>query len=93
MVNNRDNPMRHRDLLELIGHICPGEACNITTEDLRSAAEDRVNGAEGRHGLRAHVSTPEIRVYADGLKKYGVQVSTNPFSGTIALYKPQQQEN
>ncbi len=85
--------MRHRDLLELIGHICPGQACNITSEDLRSAAEDRTNGAEGRHGLRAPVSATEIRLYADGLKKHGVTASTNPFSGTITLYKPQQQEN
>ncbi len=85
--------MRHRDLLEIIGHTGPGQAFNITSEDLRSAAEDRTNGAEGRHGLRAPISTSEIRLYADGLRKHGVQVSTNPFSGTITLYKPQQQEN
>lgn len=85
--------MRHRDLLGLIGHICPGEACNITSEYLRSAAEDHTNGTEGRHGLRAPISTPEVSLYANGLLKHGVQVSTNPFSGTVTLYKPQQQEN
>lgn len=82
--------MRHRDLLELIGSVRPGDAINIDFGDLADAAEDRANGAEGRCGLRAPLRTNEIRLYADGLKRYGVQVSINPLSSTLNIYKPQE---
>ena len=82
--------MRHRDLLELIGSVRPGDAINIDFGDLADAAEDHVNGAEGRCGLRALLRTNEVRLYADGLKRYGVQVSINPLSSTLNIYKPQE---
>ena len=82
--------MRHRDLLELIGSVRPGDAINIDFGDLADAAEDRANGAEGRCGLRAPLRTNEIRLYADGLKRYGVTVNINPVSSTITIYKPQE---
>ena len=85
--------MRHRDLLELIGSVRPGDAINMPFSDLADAAEDRANGAEGRCGLRSPLRASDVRLYADGLKKYGVQVSINPISLTTTLYKPQQQEN
>lgn len=82
--------MRHRDLLELIGSVRPGDAINIELGDLADAAEDHANGAEGRCGLRAPLRTNEIRLYADGLKRYGVTVNINPVSSTITIYKPQE---
>ena len=82
--------MRHRDLLELIGSVRPGDAVNIEFSDLADAAEDHANGAEGRCGLRAPLRTNEIRLYADGLKRYGVIVNINQVSSTITIYKPQE---
>lgn len=82
--------MRHRDLLELIGSVRQGDAINIELGDLADAAEDHANGAEGRCGLRAPLRTNEIRLYADGLKRYGVTVNINPVSSTINIYKPQE---
>lgn len=82
--------MRHRDLLELIGSVIPGAAVNIEFGDLADAAEDHTNGAEGRCGLRAPLRTNEIRLYADGLKRYGVIDNINQVSSTITIYKPQE---
>lgn len=82
--------MRHRDLLELIGSVRPGDAINIELGDLADAAEDHANGAEGAQGLRAPLRTHEILLYADGLKRYGVTVNINPVSSTLTNYKPQE---
>ena len=82
--------MRHRDLLELIGNIPPGEALVVDTCDIVSAAEDYHFRSEGAQGLRAPLRTHEILLYADGLKRYGVTVNINPVSSTITIYKPQE---
>lgn len=84
--------MRHRDLLELIGSVRQGDAINIQICDLADAAEDRAHGAEGCSGLRAPLRTHEVLRYIEELRKYGVQVSTNPINKTVTIYKPQQQQ-
>ena len=82
--------MRHRDLLELIGNMPPGEALVVDTCDIVSAAEDYSFRSEGHQGLRAPLRTHEILLYADGLKRYGVTVNINPVSSTLTIYKPQE---
>lgn len=82
--------MRHRDLLELIGNMPPGEALVVDTCDIVSAAEDYHFRSEGHQGLHSPLRTSEIMLYADGLKRYGVVVNINQVSSTITLYKPQE---
>ena len=82
--------MRHRDLLELIGNIPPGEALVVDTCDIVSAAEDYHFRSEGHQGLRSPLRTSEIMLYADGLKRHGVVVTTNPARPAITIYKPQE---
>ena len=82
--------MRHRDLLELIGNMPPGEALVVDTCDIVSAAEDCHFRSEGHQGLRSPLRTSEIMLYADGLKRHAVVVTTNPAGPAITLYKPQE---
>lgn len=84
--------MRHRDLLETIGALRPGEALRIDIMEARDAAEDYLYGAESHHGLRAPIRTHEVLRYTEGLRKYGVKVAIDPLTPAITIHKSQQQQ-